>query len=112
MLIQISVRREPVYLFSYVIQPQKTALTQGMMFAMFISLTFMNHWANSADDKPMTFFFLISFLKAIFDISGKLSPLETVCMKCQICFFFFFFFFFLFFFFLFCFVFFWGGGGG
>ena len=54
MLIQISVRREPVYLFSYVIQP----LTQGMMFAMFISLTFMNHWANSADDKLMTFFFL------------------------------------------------------
>ena len=36
--------------------------------------------ANSADDKFTLFLF---FQKTGFDISCKLSPLETICMKCQ-----------------------------
>ena len=38
-------------------------------------------WANSADNKLMIFF--IFSQKIGFDISGKLSPRETICMKCQ-----------------------------
>ena len=40
-------------------------------------------WADSADDK-MIFFFFNFFQKIGFDISSKLSPRETICMKCQI----------------------------
>ena len=47
------------------------------------SLT-LNHWANSADDKLVIFSYF--FLKTGFDISCKLSPIVTVCMKCQILF--------------------------
>ena len=38
-------------------------------------------WANSADDKLIFF-----FQKTEFDISCKLSPVETICMKRQIMF--------------------------
>ena len=36
--------------------------------------------AHSADDKLIVFLF---FQKTGFDISCKVSPLETICMKCQ-----------------------------
>ena len=39
-------------------------------------------WANSADDKFMIFFFFFFF----FDITCKLYPSETICIKCQILF--------------------------
>ena len=42
-------------------------------------------WANSADDKLMIIFLFSQ--KTGFDISCKLSPMETICMKCQILFF-------------------------
>ena len=38
-------------------------------------------WANSADDKLMMFSYFSQ--KTGSDISCKLSPLETICMKCQ-----------------------------
>ena len=41
-------------------------------------------WANSADDKLVFSYFS---QKTGFDISCKLSPQETICMKCQILFF-------------------------
>ena len=46
-------------------------------------LTFTSLWANSADEKLM-----ISFLKNVsqktdFDISSKLSIMETIYMKCK-----------------------------
>ena len=44
--------------------------------------TFITIWANSADDKLMTFFHFPH--KTGFDISCKLSPLKTTCMECQI----------------------------
>ena len=47
-------------------------------------VTFTTLWANSAIDKLMIFLF--SFQKTGFDISCKLSPMETICMKCQILF--------------------------
>ena len=45
-------------------------------------LTFTGLWANAADDK-LVIFFLFS-RKTGFDISCKLSPMETICLKCQI----------------------------
>ena len=39
-------------------------------------------WANSATNKLMIFFLFFS-QKIGFDISSKLSPKETICMKCQ-----------------------------
>ena len=48
-------------------------------------LTFSMLLADSADDKLMTFF-LILCVKIGFDILCKLSPKETICMKCQILF--------------------------
>ena len=45
-------------------------------------LTFTTHWANLADDKLMIFSSFLS-QKVGFDISCKLSPLKTVCMKYQ-----------------------------
>ena len=39
-------------------------------------------WANSVDDKLMLFYLFFP-LKTGFGISCKLSPLETICMKCQ-----------------------------
>ena len=48
-------------------------------------LIFTTLWAKSADDKLMIFF-LTFFQKTAFDISCKLSPMETICMKCQILF--------------------------
>ena len=47
-------------------------------------LTFATFCANSADDKLIIFFLFSQ--KVGFDISCKLSPLETTCMKCQILF--------------------------
>ena len=44
-------------------------------------LTFTALWANSADNKLIIFFLI--FLENRFDISCKLSPKETICMKCQ-----------------------------
>ena len=41
-------------------------------------------WADSADDKLATFFLL--FLEIGSVTSCKLSPKETICMKCQILF--------------------------
>ena len=38
-------------------------------------------WTNSADEKLKKFF--LKFPENSFDISCKLSPEETVCMKCQ-----------------------------
>ena len=46
---------------------------------LFLALSTL--WANSADD-AMKIFFLFS-LKIGFGISCKLSPMETICMKCQ-----------------------------
>ena len=40
----------------------------------------INLMADSADDKLKFSYF---FLKTGFDIPCKLSPLETLCMKCQ-----------------------------
>ena len=47
-----------------------------IMIIMVIKLTFAILCANSADDKLM-------IRKIGFDISCKLSPKETICMKCQ-----------------------------
>ena len=47
-----------------------------------VSLTFTTLWASSADDQWVIFFYF-SLRKTGFDISCKLSPLETICMKCQ-----------------------------
>ena len=47
----------------------------------FLFLSFTTLWANSGDNKLMTFFLV--FQKTGFEISCKLSPLETICMKCQ-----------------------------
>ena len=47
-----------------------------------LRLTFTTLLANSADDKLVIFFLLI-YQKTDFDISCKLSPLETICMKYQ-----------------------------
>ena len=52
-----------------------------------IKQNYFNHstlWAYSADDKLIKFF--LFFQKTGFGISCKLSPLETICMKCQILF--------------------------
>ena len=48
------------------------------------SSTFTNLKANSEDDKLMTFSYFSQ--KTGFDLSCKLSPLETICMKGQILF--------------------------
>ena len=47
---------------------------------LFGCLTFATLLANSADDN------FIFAQKTGFDIACKLSPLETICMKCQILF--------------------------
>ena len=44
-------------------------------------LTFTTLLANSPDDKLIFFFLFCQTTE--FDISCKLSPLETICMKCQ-----------------------------
>ena len=44
-------------------------------------LTFTNHWANFAITN--WWYFSYFFQKTGFDILCKLSPLETICMKCQ-----------------------------
>ena len=48
------------------------------------ALTFTTLWANSADDNWWYFSYFSQ--KTGFDISCKLSPMETICMKCQNCF--------------------------
>ena len=48
-----------------------------------VGLIFTTLWANSADDKLIDNIFLIFARKTEFDTSCKLSPLETICMKCQ-----------------------------
>ena len=52
------------------------------------SLTLSTLWANSADNKLISetkYFFLFLFFlqKTGFDTSCKLSPKETICIKCQ-----------------------------
>ena len=49
------------------------------------ALIFTTRWAILADDK-FVIFYIISLQKTGFDILCKLSPLETICMKCQILF--------------------------
>ena len=49
-----------------------------------IALTIYHSLANSADEKLMIFFYYSH--KTWFGISCKLSPLETICKKCQILF--------------------------
>ena len=44
-------------------------------------LTLTTLWADSADDKLMIIF--LFFKKTGYDISCKLSPVETICIKCQ-----------------------------
>ena len=44
------------------------------------TLTITSLFVNLADDKLMFSYFS---QKAGFDISCKLSPVETICMKCQ-----------------------------
>ena len=46
-------------------------------------LTFTMLWADSADDKLIIFFSYFSYELGS-DTSCKLSPRETICMKCQI----------------------------
>ena len=58
-----------------------TGSTNAMVIFKCI-LTFTTFWANSADNILMNFF--LFFQKTGFDISCKLSPMETICMKCQI----------------------------
>ena len=48
------------------------------------TLTFTILWANAADDKLTIF--LLFFSEIGFDISCNLSPMETICMKCQVLF--------------------------
>ena len=47
-------------------------------------LTFIILWANSADDRLIIY--LLFPLKIGFDTSCKLSPKETICMRCLILF--------------------------
>ena len=56
-----------------------------MVFGSNFTLTFITLWANSADDEFIIFFSYFP-QKQGFDISCKLSPLETICIKCQTCF--------------------------
>ena len=48
-----------------------------------IALTLTTLWTNSADDK-LVIIFLFFPENTGFDILCKLSPLETICIKCQI----------------------------
>ena len=50
----------------------------NMLYWRRFALSHCLTWANSADDKVMPF-----SQKTGFDISCKLSPLETICLKCQ-----------------------------
>ena len=45
--------------------------------------TFTTLLANSADNTLMLFFFFYFTQKTGFDISHNLSPLQTICKKCQ-----------------------------
>ena len=45
-------------------------------------VTFIALWANLAADK-LTIFFLIFSQKIGFGNSCRLSPMETICIKCQ-----------------------------
>ena len=51
---------------------------------LFGCLTFATLLANSVDDKLVIFFIFAQ--ETGFDIACKLSPLEAICMKCQILF--------------------------
>ena len=53
-------------------------------FGSWNRLTFTTLWANSADDKLVIFFLFCQ--KTGFYISCKLSPMETICIKCLILF--------------------------
>ena len=53
------------------------------LFSKPSALTFTTIWTISADNK----FLFFPPRKRRFDISSKLSPMETICMKCQILFF-------------------------
>ena len=57
--------------------------SHGEMYQnIFVTLTLTTLWADSADNKLLTFF--LFFLEKRANISCKLSPQETICMKCQI----------------------------
>ena len=55
-------------------------------FIVLFNLTLTSPWANSADNKLVIFFLFFPYFSQLtgFDISCKLSPLETICMKYQI----------------------------
>ena len=52
-----------------------------MFYCQGLALTFTTLWANAADNKLI----IVSLFsrKIGFDFSCKLSPKETICMKCQ-----------------------------
>ena len=52
------------------------------VFTKLFSLTFSTSCANSADDELVNFFLYSK--KTSFVISCKLSPVGTICMKCQV----------------------------
>ena len=52
-----------------------------VLFTSQAKLTITNHCADSPNDKLLIFFLFSQ--KTGFDISCKLSPMETICMKCQ-----------------------------
>ena len=54
-----------------------------MKWCGYCVLTFNSLSANSEDDKFIVLFFSYFSQKTGFDISCKLSPLETICMNCQ-----------------------------
>ena len=59
----------------------------GLICRLELTLNVYHSLDISADDKFVTFVvFFIFFKKTGFDISCKLSPVETICMNCQICF--------------------------
>ena len=50
-------------------------------------LAITTQWAKSVDHKLIIFFYFVFFFHKIgFDISCKLSPKETICMKYQVLF--------------------------
>ena len=61
----------------------KSSGSESLCILNFHTFTVTTLWANSADDKLMIFFFFFFFQKIGFDTSCKLSPKETICMKCQ-----------------------------
>ena len=55
-------------------------LWKSIRLSILAVLNFTTLWANSADDKQI---FCSFSQKTAFDILCKLSPMKTICMKCQ-----------------------------